>query len=55
MTYGVPATCPKCGSDRVGKERIMGAQTGDWVCGACGETDQIKRPPEKPKEDAEKK
>lgn len=48
MTYGVPATCTKCGSGRVDKERIRGTQTGDWVCGVCG-------PPEKPKEDAEKK
>lgn len=55
MTYGVPKICPKCGSSRVAKERIMGAQTGDWVCGKCGESAQIKRPPEEPKEASEKK
>lgn len=37
----MPSRCPKCGSNRVGKERIMGAQTGDWICGECGECGQL--------------
>lgn len=41
MARGVPDECPKCGSHRVGKEKIMGAQTGDWICGKCGETGQL--------------
>jgi len=43
MPAGIPRKCPKCGSDRVGKEYIMGSQTGDWICGKCGETGQIER------------
>ena len=30
-----PDKCPRCESNRVGKERIMGQQTGDWYCGEC--------------------
>lgn len=41
MARGVPGECPKCGSHQVGKERILGAQTGDWICGDCGETGQL--------------
>lgn len=35
----------------------MGAQTGDWICGNCGETDSIKRSayPQQPKEEPEQK
>ncbi|MFT5852404.1 MAG: putative RNA-binding Zn-ribbon protein involved in translation (DUF1610 family) [Colwellia sp.] len=28
-------TCPECGSTNVTKERIMGSQTGDYICVAC--------------------
>lgn len=45
MPAGIPSSCPKCGSGRVGKEYILGSQTGDWICGNCGETDQIERKP----------
>jgi len=45
MATGIPSECPKCGSDRVGKEKIMGSQTGDWICGNCGETGFIERTP----------
>ncbi|PSZ18442.1 Eag protein [Escherichia sp. E10V10] len=55
MATGVPDTCPKCGSNRVGKERIMGMQTGDWICGNCGETDSIKRAVYPPKKDHDEK
>lgn len=41
MRQNMPQECPKCGSGRIGKERIMGSQTGDWICGVCGETGQL--------------
>jgi predicted RNA-binding Zn-ribbon protein involved in translation (DUF1610 family) len=28
--------CPKCGSNNTSKERIMGADTMDRICGNCG-------------------
>jgi len=28
--------CPKCGSNNTTKERIMGADTMDRICGKCG-------------------
>lgn len=55
MAYGIPDTCPKCGSRRVDKERIMGAQTGDWVCGECKATGPINREPQNKKKDTENK
>jgi len=33
-----PSNCPYCGSERVAKEKIMGNDTGDWICGSCKET-----------------
>lgn len=30
--------CPQCGSTSVAKEYYLGSQTGDYVCGDCGET-----------------
>ncbi len=41
MAFSRPSSCPKCGSNEIFKERIMGAQTGDWVCGQCGEEGQL--------------
>lgn len=41
MAYSRPANCPKCDSGEIYKERIMGSQTGDWVCGQCGEIGQM--------------
>lgn len=37
-----PRNCPHCGSERVAKEKIMGNDTGDWICGSCKETWQIR-------------
>lgn len=36
-----PSRCPDCGSSSVYKERINGAQTGDWVCADCGKEGQL--------------
>lgn len=36
-----PSKCPKCGSSNVDKEYYRATQTGDWVCGDCGEVGQL--------------
>ncbi|MBN5179941.1 hypothetical protein JY469_04715 [Serratia marcescens] len=41
MARNMPAACPKCGSKNVIKERIMGAQTGDWICSDCSTVGQL--------------
>jgi len=41
MGFSRPRICPECGSTHVSKEYIMGSQTGDWVCGECGEVGQM--------------
>ncbi|WP_158700530.1 primase-helicase zinc-binding domain-containing protein [Cronobacter dublinensis] len=41
MAYSRPSSCPKCGSKEIFKEQIMGSQTGDWICGECGEIGQL--------------
>jgi len=44
-------TCPKCRSNEVTRERIMGSQTGDLVCLSCKYTSTPNEFQEKPKSD----
>jgi transcription initiation factor TFIIIB Brf1 subunit/transcription initiation factor TFIIB len=33
----MPLRCPKCCATNICKEYYLGSQTGDYVCGGCGE------------------
>ncbi|MEZ8138836.1 Eag protein [Vibrio splendidus] len=38
MARARKAECPECGCTNIGKERMFGVQTGDYVCRECGHT-----------------
>jgi len=38
MARAKEAECPKCGCTNIGKERLYGSQTGDYVCRDCSYT-----------------
>lgn len=38
MARARKAECPECGCTNIGKERMFGVQTGDYVYRECGHT-----------------